>query len=66
MKNSVSGNGDYVEIRIRGDYAGEINIGHCLLAMGIAKDTDSETEILVYDGNFSSDLKEFYLYKQNG
>lgn len=66
VKNSVSGNGDYVEIRIRGDYAGKINIGHCLLAMGIAKDTDSETEILVYDGNFSSDLKEFYLYKQNG
>lgn len=66
VKNSVSGNDDYVEIRIRGDYAGEINAGHCLLAMGIANDTDKETEILVYDGNFSSDLKEFYLYKQNG
>ena len=66
VKNSVTGNGDYVEIRIRGDYAGETNIGHCLLAMGISKDTDSEVEILVYDGNFSSDLKKFYLYKTDG
>ena len=66
VKNSVSGSGDYVEIRIRGDYASKINIGHCLLAMGIAKDTNSETEILVYDGNFPSDLKDFHLYKQNG
>ena len=66
VKNSISGSGDYVEIRIRGNYAGEVNAGHCLLAMGIVKDTGRETEILVYDGNFSSDLKEFYLYKQNG
>lgn len=66
VKNSVSGNGNYVEIRMRGDYAGEVNVGHCLLVMGISKDTSSEVEILVYDGNFSSDLKKFYLYKTNG
>lgn len=66
VKNSISGNGDYVEIRMRGAYGDESDCGHCVLAMGISKETDQEVEILVYDGNYSSTLNKFYLYKENG
>lgn len=74
IKASVENSGEPVEISMRGDYnernkKGEVEtktVGHTLLVTGISYDTPQEMEVLVYDGNYSTNYQKLYLYKDNG
>lgn len=75
VKASIENGGEPVEISIRGDWhkvnkKGEVvpiyNVGHSLLVTGISYDTPEKVEVLVYDGNFSTEFQKLYLYKENG
>ena len=74
IKASVENSGEPVEISMRGDYnernkKGKVEtktVGHTLLVTGISYDTRQEMEVLVYDGNYSTNYQKLYLYKDNG